>query len=62
MSLSWWWNPVVQHIGRDFSRNRVAALHRAGLRRYKDVWKYGRLMHAEEIRLAYGLLREEFGV
>lgn len=37
MSLSWWWNPAAPMIGPGFSRLRAAALHKTGIRQYRDV-------------------------
>lgn len=61
MALSWWWNPILPMIRPGFSKNRAAGLHRAGLRRYRDVWISGRFMVAQEVQQAFGLLEEETG-
>ena len=42
-------------IGPAFSRNRAAALHRAGLQRLGDIWENGTFLRAAEVSRRFGL-------
>ena len=61
MGCSWWWCPLALLIGPRFSKKRASILHKAGLKKYKDVWVQGRFMSAIEAQLRYGLLEQEYG-
>jgi hypothetical protein len=49
LSCSLWFCPLVPLIGPGFSKSRASALHKAGLRRYRDAMVEGRLLSAEEV-------------
>ena len=60
MSCSFWWlqSNLVMDLG--FSAARAAALHKKGLKRYRDIWSNGRFMTPTKIQDKYGLLPVEF--
>jgi hypothetical protein len=61
LSCSVWHCPAAPLIGPGFSKARAAALHKAGLQRYRDILVDSRLLEPDEVQGCFGLLQAEMG-
>jgi exonuclease III len=60
LNESFWWSNFLSAIGPGFAKARATTMHKAGLKRIKDVWQDGALLPTEEVSRLYGLKNCEF--
>jgi hypothetical protein len=61
LSCNVWSCPEVALIGPGFSRRCAANLHKAGLRKYRDIMRGAGFITADEVQERFGLKQEESG-
>lgn len=55
------WCPSLALIGPGFSKQRAMALHKRGMRYFRDIWQQSRFMDSCEAQIKFGLLPHETG-